>query len=66
MRNWLEGKRWYWYSLTINFHPFPWHWEKEFWNHSGWLKVTFGPVGFILIKAFKEDNGKEVEVGLGE
>lgn len=50
MRDWLEGQKWYWFSLTFQFNLFPWHWEME-WNYhkSGHLIIKFGPFGMLAL-----------------
>ena len=50
MRDWLEGQRWYWYTLTIDIHPLPWHWQIEWTNHGWGYRGLFGPVGFMILK----------------
>ena len=54
VRDWLEDRTWYWWSLQINIFPLPWHWQIEYDNHPGWFKWNFGPVGIFIVKPYKE------------
>lgn len=49
MREWLEGQKWYWFTLTIDITPFPWHWQVEHTNYGWGKRILFGPIGVMMI-----------------
>lgn len=60
MREWLESKTWYWFTLTFDFTPFPWHWQIEYTNYNGWGKrILFGPIGVMMIWPYQEKENNE-------
>lgn len=51
MREWLEGKYWYWWTFTIDINPLPQHWQVEVTRYYNWgFRVLVGPIGFMLTK----------------
>lgn len=45
IRDWLETKRWYWTTLTFEFIPLPYHWQREFTRYDWGFRILFGPFG---------------------
>lgn len=51
MRDWLESKYWYWWTISFDIHPLPWHWQMELTRHYNWgIRILFGPIGVMLMK----------------
>lgn len=50
MRDWLESKRWYWYTIVFDITPLPYHWQVEFTNYGWGYRALVGPVGVMIIK----------------
>lgn len=50
MRDWLEGQRWYWISVTARVTLFPWHWDLlRFERHSSYVQAKLGPVSVTVL-----------------
>lgn len=58
VRDYLEGRKFYWWSLQFNLYPLPWHWQIEYDNHPGWFKFIVGPIGVFVVKPFKESKNE--------
>lgn len=56
IRDYLETKNWYWWTFTIDLHPFPHHWQVE-WTNYGWgWRGLFGPIGFMITRPYREGS----------
>ena len=50
LRDYLETKRWYWFSINLSFNVFPWHWVGYEYTNYGWGKDwKFGPFGILVL-----------------
>lgn len=49
IRDWLEGQRWYWFSINFSLVVFPWHWQMEYTCYDWGLNVKFGPFGVLIL-----------------
>lgn len=49
LRDWMEGQAWYWFSISLSFNVFPWHWSMEWTSYKWGLHVNFGPFGILIL-----------------
>jgi hypothetical protein len=49
LRDFLERRSWYWFSINLSFNIFPWHWETEWTRYKWGLNVKFGPFGILIL-----------------
>lgn len=49
IRDWMEGQRWYWFSINLSFNVFPWHWEMENTSYEWGRNIKFGPFGILVL-----------------
>lgn len=48
VRDWLEGFRFYWFSINLSFNVFPWHWQMDYTKYEWGLTAHFGPFGIFV------------------
>lgn len=49
IRDRLETKNWYWFTIRFDINPLPWHWQVEFTNYIWGYRALVGPVGVFIM-----------------
>lgn len=63
IRDYLETKKWYWFTITFDLTPLPWHWQIESTRYYDWgYRGLFGPVGVMIMWPRKKEWTKSEEL----